>query len=105
PSKRPTSKEIIIEFEKWVKLVNDDYDEENFCIFFDEINGIFIDKSENEIEKQFLESDKINENLPIIKEKFNNIYTSKPYNTINISSALSKLSVSKSAGIEIPDDI
>ncbi|CAG8593737.1 7155_t:CDS:1, partial [Dentiscutata heterogama] len=70
---------------------------------------IFIDKSDKsdktEIEKQFLESDKINENLPIIKEKFNNIYTSKPFNTLEISERLSKLKLSKSVGIEVPNDI
>ncbi|CAG8624996.1 990_t:CDS:1, partial [Dentiscutata heterogama] len=72
---------------------------------------IFIDKSDRgEIEKQFLESDMINENLPIIKEKFHtiytSIYTSKPLNTLEISKRLSNLNLngSKSVGIEIQID-
>ncbi|CAG8515083.1 16382_t:CDS:1, partial [Dentiscutata heterogama] len=50
-------------------------------------------------------SDKINKNFTIIKEELKNIYTSKPFNTLEISERLSKLNLSKSAGIEIPNDI
>ncbi|CAG8439376.1 1381_t:CDS:2, partial [Dentiscutata heterogama] len=57
------------------------------------------------IKIQFLESDKINKNFTIIKEELKNIYTSKPFNTLEISERLSKLKLSKSAGIEVPNDI
>ncbi|CAG8772435.1 523_t:CDS:1, partial [Dentiscutata heterogama] len=53
----------------------------------------------------FLESDKINKNFTIIKEELKNIYTSKPFNTLEISERLSKLNLSKSAGLDIPNDI
>ncbi|CAG8795598.1 18076_t:CDS:1, partial [Gigaspora margarita] len=41
---------------------------------------IIKNKGESRIEKQFLESEEISKNLPIIEEKLNNIYTSKKYN-------------------------
>ena len=66
---------------------------------------ILNENSENEIKKQFLESDKINKNYTIIKEELKNIYISKPFNTLKISESLSKLNFSKSASIDVPNDI
>ncbi|RIB28158.1 hypothetical protein C2G38_2158709 [Gigaspora rosea] len=63
-------------------------------------------KSESRIKKQFLESDETFKDLLIITEKLNNVFTSKPYFISEISTRLSKLYFSKTAGdIEIPDDI
>ncbi|CAG8827469.1 13351_t:CDS:1, partial [Gigaspora margarita] len=67
------------------------------------LNNIRRDK--NKIKRQFLESDKINEKLPIIKENLKDIYTSKPYSITDISKNLSKLKSSKTAvNLEVLDD-
>ncbi|KAF0450387.1 sel1 repeat family protein [Gigaspora margarita] len=65
-------------------------------------------ENENEcrIKKQFIESDEINKNLPIVTENSNNIYISKPYNISEISKRLSKIYGTKNIrDIEIPDNI
>ncbi|CAG8808201.1 1978_t:CDS:2, partial [Gigaspora margarita] len=49
-----------------------------------EYESIIEFESENRIRKQFLESDEISKTLPMITEKLNNIYTSKPYNITEI---------------------
>ncbi|RIB29977.1 hypothetical protein C2G38_2055363, partial [Gigaspora rosea] len=66
PKKRPTSVEII-----------------------DKLN-----KCQNKIKSQFLESNEINKKLAAIKENINNIYTSKAYNITEINKSLSKLKIS-----------
>ncbi|RIB09966.1 kinase-like domain-containing protein, partial [Gigaspora rosea] len=56
--------------------------------------------SESRIKKQFLESDEISKNSPIITEKLNNMYTSKPYKISEIGSRLSNLDIiSKTASV------
>ncbi|CAG8844891.1 20038_t:CDS:1, partial [Gigaspora margarita] len=49
-----------------------------------ENESVIENESENEIRKQFLESDDISKKLPMITEELNNIYTSKPYNVSEI---------------------
>ncbi|CAG8444242.1 6495_t:CDS:2 [Dentiscutata heterogama] len=100
--RQPMTKEIINKLDEWLGILNKNF-YDNCYISFDEINGIFIAENiEDEIEKQFSESNNINENspLPVIERtKMKNKYRSKPY-------AMSKIIVSRSAdSIEIPDDI
>ncbi|KAF0371979.1 kinase-like domain-containing protein [Gigaspora margarita] len=86
PEKRPNISEIITKLNEWLNIIENE--------------------AESRIKKQFLESDEISKNLPMVTEKINNIYTSKPYNISEISARLSKICISKTAGvIEVPDDI
>ncbi|CAG8854512.1 35978_t:CDS:1, partial [Gigaspora margarita] len=41
--------------------------------------------------------DKISKNLPIVTEKINDIYVSKPYNILEISVRLLKINIFKTA--------
>ncbi|RIB13105.1 hypothetical protein C2G38_2099211, partial [Gigaspora rosea] len=84
PEKRPNISEIITKLNEWLNIIEN--------------------KSENRIRKQFLESDEISKALPMITEKLNDIYTSKPYNISEISARLSKIYISKTASdIDVPD--
>ncbi|RIB09967.1 hypothetical protein C2G38_2107276 [Gigaspora rosea] len=122
PEKQPNICEIITKLDGWLNII------ENKNEFFGEIIAeldtkwnIGANESENKIEKQFLgdlvenesrikkqflESDELSKNFSVLTEKFNNIYTSKPYNISEICSRLSKMGITKCASIiEVPDDI
>ncbi|RIB27411.1 hypothetical protein C2G38_2062088 [Gigaspora rosea] len=123
PEKRPNISEIITKLNEWLNIANENenkIEEELFGSGFDFIENVsswfdviknesgsfdFID-NESRIKNQFLESDKISKNLPMITEKINNIYTSKPYNISEICTKLSKIYGTKTVSdIEIPSDI
>ncbi|KAF0470347.1 hypothetical protein F8M41_025379 [Gigaspora margarita] len=63
-------------------------------------------ENENKIKNQFLESDEISKNLPIILKKLSKTsYASKPYNTSEIGARLSRKYITKSTGdTKVPDD-
>ncbi|RIB27401.1 hypothetical protein C2G38_2160596, partial [Gigaspora rosea] len=96
-----------IEDESDIKSGSDIEDESDIKSVSDIKNEIIVEnKNKNRIRKQFLESDEISKNLPMVTEKINNIYTSKPFNVTEISVKLSKIYISKTASdIEVLDDI
>ncbi|RIB23964.1 hypothetical protein C2G38_759497 [Gigaspora rosea] len=124
PEKRPKNIEIITKLREWLKIIENkkimsdikyesdieyesDTEYENYIEFESESTVknecVIVNESENIIRKQFLESDEISKTLPMITERLNNIYTSKPYNISEISA---KLYITKTAGdIEVPNDI
>ncbi|RIB27410.1 hypothetical protein C2G38_2062085 [Gigaspora rosea] len=122
PEKRPNISEIITKLNEWLNIIENK--NEIICeiiAVLDKKRNVSVNEIVNKIEKQFLgdlvkiegrvkkqflESDKISKNLPMVTEKINNIYISKPYNVSEISMKLSKIYISKTAGdIEVPDDI
>ncbi|CAG8835456.1 24909_t:CDS:1, partial [Gigaspora margarita] len=67
-------------FKEWSSIIGNKSDIiKNKGDFFNYMRDIIKNKSGSRIKKQFSESDEINKNLPMITEKLNNIYTSKPY--------------------------
>ncbi|RIB21570.1 kinase-like domain-containing protein [Gigaspora rosea] len=112
PGKRPTSSEIINKINEWLNIIESEAENKikkrsmfrEIIIKLNKWSNIFR-RNKRLIKRQFLESDKINEKLPIIKENLKDIYTSKPYNIIDINKSLSKLKISKTAvNIEVTDD-
>ncbi|RIB28168.1 hypothetical protein C2G38_2158586 [Gigaspora rosea] len=111
PGKSPSSSEIIIKLNEWLNIIGGEAENKLKAFNKDKkLNNIKKGKSlniaksevENKMKRQFLESDEINEKLPIIKK---NIKESKPYNIIDINKSLSKLKTSKTAvNIEVSDD-
>ncbi|KAF0333075.1 hypothetical protein F8M41_017047 [Gigaspora margarita] len=96
-------KEIIIKLNKWLNIFRKNKRLNN--IGRNKSLNIFECEIKNKIKRQFLESDEINEKLPIIKENLKDVYTSKPYNITDINKSLSKLKTSKTAvNIEVSDD-
>ncbi|RIB27414.1 hypothetical protein C2G38_2062102 [Gigaspora rosea] len=90
PEKRPNISEIITKLNEWLNIIEKDSESRI---------------KKQSLEKQFLESDEINKNLPMITEKLNNIYTSKPYNISEICTRLSKIYGTKPVDIvKVPDD-
>ncbi|CAG8795758.1 32829_t:CDS:2, partial [Gigaspora margarita] len=75
--------EIITELDKQWKMIKNESESRNEKQFLERwLNTI---ENENRIKKQFLESDEISKNLPIILKKLSKTsYASKPYNTSEI---------------------
>ncbi|KAF0532410.1 hypothetical protein F8M41_011275 [Gigaspora margarita] len=87
PEKRPNAKIVLNKIENWIESYS---------------NSEYID----EIKMQFLKSNEIIKNLPIIKQQHpDNMYTSKLINTGEIAKMLEQLKISQgiSQGIEFVD--
>ncbi|RIB18842.1 hypothetical protein C2G38_2084649 [Gigaspora rosea] len=115
PDKRPNVNEIINKLDEWLYIIESDIENESGIENKSEIEyesdiksasdikneSIVENEGENGIRKQFLENDEISKTLPMITEKLNDIYTSKPYNISEISAKFSKTA----SVIEVPNDI
>ncbi|RIB01899.1 hypothetical protein C2G38_2126511 [Gigaspora rosea] len=121
PDKRPNVNEIITKLNGWLniivnkKIIESDIENESGIENKSGVEhesdiksasdikneSIVENEGENRIRKQFLENDEVSKTLPMITEKLNDMYTSKPYYISEISAKFSK-----TAGIiEVPNDI
>ncbi|RIB26185.1 hypothetical protein C2G38_2065597 [Gigaspora rosea] len=125
PEKRPSITEIITKLDEWLNIIKNESEiigeiitelDKRWNIIKNEGESrnenqflerwLNIIENESRIKNQFLESDEISKNLPIILKKLSkSSYASKPYNTSEIGRRLSRKHAIKSTGnIKVPDD-